>query len=136
MSYTEQAKLLKEQILKANRILNQCRNELTEDELQFRLDSISGMLTIASQDMTALINSWRTAELLAETLHPNDDKLFTVAPDPDCKICNGCGEVSDRVDYGSTTTLGPSSLCSCVEEQIPVELDDTHRINLMIPDYS
>lgn len=45
-----------------------------------------------------------------------------IQPDPNCKYCNGTGEVWDVVDYGSTTASFPS-LCSCVEDQIPEEWD-------------
>jgi len=39
-----------------------------------------------------------------------------IAPDPNCGVCGGSGEVVDWVPYGSTN-VPMYSLCECVEEQ-------------------
>jgi hypothetical protein len=52
-----------------------------------------------------------------------------VKPDPECKYCGGCGEVSDWVPYGiGNTPL--FSYCSCVEDQIPEDYDDDIELDL------
>lgn len=46
-----------------------------------------------------------------------------ITPDQNCEFCHGYGEVSDSVDWGSTTT-SMVSLCDCVAEQIPEHNND------------
>jgi hypothetical protein len=49
--------------------------------------------------------------------------IYKIKPKPGCKYCNGSGEVVDWVDYGSTQ-VPLTSLCSCIEEQLPEEYDE------------
>lgn len=50
--------------------------------------------------------------------------IYKITPLADCKACHGSGTVYDIVDYGSTTAELPSG-CSCVDEQLPEEFDDS-----------
>jgi hypothetical protein len=56
-----------------------------------------------------------------------------IKPDPNCEACLGTGEVSDSVDYGSTTVSMPS-VCDCVLEQVPEGRED-EEIELDLSDY-
>lgn len=50
-------------------------------------------------------------------------KLEIIKPNPECKLCGGCGEVyAGSVPYGSTSVSLPDDLCECVIEQC--EYDD------------
>ncbi len=61
MDHIEQATRLRQAIHEAKVDLIFAGQCLHEDELKFRHDALVGVLTIAYQDMNALIENWKTA---------------------------------------------------------------------------
>jgi hypothetical protein len=60
MDHQEQAHRLRRAIREARvNIEHSCRDDLTQDELIFRMETITAVLLIASQELTALIENWR-----------------------------------------------------------------------------
>jgi hypothetical protein len=60
MDHQEQAYRLRRAIREARvNIEHSCRPDLTQDELIFRMETITAVLLIASQELTALIENWR-----------------------------------------------------------------------------
>jgi len=60
-------------------------------------------------------------------------KAMKIKPNPNCKACNGTGEVYDIVDWGAATCSMPT-VCDCVIEQLPDDQDEEIEIELDLSD--